>query len=152
MKNSQIICQNKKARHNYFIEDTIEAGMVLQGTEVKSMRDGKANLTDAYVSIEKSEAYLCNAHINPYTPANQFNHHPKRKRKLLLHRKEINRLIGQSREKGYNLIPLKIYFKKGRVKVEISIAKGKKLHDKRSALKKRDADREIEKAMKTRNH
>lgn len=148
MKDIKIICQNKKARHDYFIEETVEAGLVLQGTEVKSLREGRANLIDSYASIEAGEAFLINAHISPYTPANQFNHHPKRKRKLLLKKKEISRLIGKTREKGYNLIPLKIYFKEGRAKIEISIAKGKKLYDKRSAIKRREAEREMDKAIK----
>ena len=148
MSGIKIICQNKKAHHNYFIEETFEAGLVLQGTEVKSLRDGRANLIDSYAAIEAGEAFLINVHISPYTPANQFNHHPKRKRKLLLHKKEISRLFGKSKERGYNLIPLKMYFKEGRAKVEISIAKGKKLHDKRATIKRREAEREMDKAMK----
>lgn len=148
MSDIKIVCQNKKARHDFFIEETMEAGIVLLGTEVKSLRDGRANLMDSYAWVENNEAYLYNCHISPYSPATQFNHDPTRKRKLLLHRKEINRLIGASREKGYSLIPLKIYFKKGIAKVELSIAKGKKQHDKRETIKKRDADREIRQAMK----
>jgi len=148
MSDIKIVCQNKKARHDFFIEETMEAGIALLGTEVKSLRDGRANLMDSYAWVENNEAYLYNCHISPYSPATQFNHDPTRKRKLLLHRKEINRLIGASREKGYSLIPLKIYFKKGIAKVELSIAKGKKQHDKRETIKKRDADREIRQAMK----
>ena len=148
MSDIKIICQNKKARHDYFIEESFEAGLVLQGTEVKSLREGRANLIDSYAIVEEGEAFLINAHIGQYTPANQFNHHPKRKRKLLLHKREIFRLVGKSREKGYNLIPLKMYFKEGLVKVEISFAKGKKLYDKRSTIKRREAEREIDKAMK----
>ncbi len=151
MSGIKIICQNKKARHNYSIEDTLEAGMALLGTEVKSCRDGRANLVDSYAEFERGEIFLYHAHISPYTPAHQFNHSPTRKRKLLLHKKEIDRLIGISREKGYSLIPLKMYFKNGRVKLELAIAKGKKLHDKRESIKKRDAEREIRIAMKTKN-
>jgi len=149
MSGTKIICQNKKARHNYFIEDTLEAGIALLGTEVKSCRDGKANLVDSYAEFERGEIYLYSCHISPYNPAHQFNHEPTRKRKLLLHKREIDRLLGISREKGYSLIPLKLYFKNGRVKVELSIAKGKKMHDKRESIKKKEADREIRKAMKT---
>jgi len=148
MSDIKIICQNKKARHEYFIEDTMETGIVLMGTEVKSLRNGKASMADSYATVEKGEVFLNHCHISPYTPANQFNHEPMRKRKLLLHKKEINRLIGASREKGYSLIPLKMYFKNGRAKVELSLAKGKKFHDKRATLKQREADLEIRKAMK----
>ncbi len=148
MTGIKIICQNKKARHDYFIEDTLEAGMVLTGTEVKALRDGKANLVDSYVSVERGEAWLLSCHISPYDPAHQFNHVPTRKRKLLLHKKEISRLIGKSQEKGLSLIPLKIYFKNGRAKLEMAVAKGKKMYDKRESLKKREAQREIDKAMK----
>ncbi|MCF8720165.1 SsrA-binding protein SmpB [Nitrospina gracilis] len=148
MSDIKIVCQNKKARHDYFIEDTMEAGIALMGTEVKSLRDGRANLVDSYAWVERNEVYLHHCHISPYTPATQFNHDPMRKRKLLLHRKEINRLIGASNEKGYSLIPLKIYFKNGIAKVELAIAKGKKQHDKRESIKKRESDREIRKAMK----
>lgn len=148
----KIICQNKKAWHNYFIEDTIEAGIMLQGSEVKSLREGKANLVDSYANVEKGEVWMYNCHINPYAPASQFSHHPTRKRKLLLNKKEISKLIGQSQEKGYSLIPLKMYFKNGKAKIELSLAKAKKLHDKRATIKKREADREIDKAMKSRNH
>ena len=114
----KIVCQNKKARHNYTIEDTFEAGLVLRGTEVKSLRNGKANLADSYATIDGEEAWLNHFHIDPYTPATQFNHHPMRKRKLLLHKKEINKLIGKTQEKGCTLIPLKIYFKNGKAKIE----------------------------------
>ncbi len=144
----KIICQNKKARHDYHIEDTLEAGVVLQGTEVKALREGKANLVDCYARVEREEVFMHHCHISPYTPAHSFNHNPMRKRKLLLHKKEISRLIGASREKGYNLIPLKLYFKNGRVKVELALAKSKKAYDKRDVIKKREADREIARAMK----
>ena len=151
MSSCKIICQNKKARHDYFIEDTFEAGIVLKGTEVKSLRDGKGNLVDSYASVEKDEMWLNNCHIDHYTPATQFNHHPMRKRKLLMRRKEISKLIGKVQEKGYSLIPLKLYFKNGNVKVELSLAKSKKQFDKRASIKKREADREIDRAMKRNN-
>lgn len=148
MNGEKYICQNKKAWHDYFIEDTFEAGLVLKGTEVKALREGKANLVDSYASVEGSEVWLNHCHISPYTPATQFNHHPMRKRKLLLHRKEIEKLIGKVQEKGYNLIPLKLYFKEGKAKAEIALAKSKKQYDKRDSIKKREATREIDKAMK----
>jgi len=147
----KVISQNKKARNNYNIEDTFEAGLVLQGTEVKSLRNGKANLVDSYATIQGEEAWLNNFHIDPYTPATQFNHHPMRKRKLLLHKKEINKLIGKTQEKGCTLVPLKVYFKNGKAKVDLGIAKAKKLYDKRAALKKQESDREIDRAIKSRN-
>ena len=148
MSDIKIICQNKRAWHEYFIEDSLECGLMLRGPEVKSLRDGKANLTDSYASVERSEVWLNNFHINPYSPAQQFNLNTTRKRKLLLNRREINKFIGRSQEKGHTLVPLKAYFKNGIVKVEIAIAKAKKLHDKRATLKKREAVREIDKAMK----
>ena len=147
----KIICQNKKARHDYFIEDTMEAGLVLRGPEVKSCREGKANLVDSYVSVENEEAWLSNCHINPYSPATSFNCAPLRKRKLLLHKKQIDYLIGKSQEEGLTLIPLKLYFKGGKVKMELAVAKGKKTHDKRAAIKSREANREISKALKNYN-
>ena len=146
-----IVCQNKKARHNYTIDDTFEAGSVLRGTEVKSLRNGKANLVDSYATINGEEAWLNHFHIDPYTPATQFNHHPMRKRKLLLHKKEINKLIGKTQEKGCTLVPLKVYFKNGKAKVDLGIAKAKKLYDKRATLKKQESDREIDRAMKSNN-
>ena len=112
MNDIKIICQNKRARHEYFIEDSLECGLMLRGPEVKSLRDGKANLTDSYASVERSEVWLNNFHINPYSPAQLFNLHPTRKRKLLLNRREINKLIGKAQEKGYTLVPLKVYFKR----------------------------------------
>ena len=150
-KGIKIVCQNKKARHNYNIEDCFEAGLVLKGTEVKSLRNGKANLVDSYATIDGNEAWLNHFHIDPYTPATQFNHHPMRKRKLLLHKKEINKLIGKTHEKGCTLVPLKVYFKNGKVKVDLGIAKAKKLYDKRATLKKRESIREIDRAVKLRN-
>ena len=148
----KIVCHNKKARHNYNIEDSFEAGLALKGTEVKSLRNGKANLVDSYATIDGNEAWLNHFHIDPYTPATQFNHHPMRKRKLLLHKREINKLIGKTQEKGCTLIPLKIYFKSGKVKVDLGVAKAKKLYDKRAALKKQESIREIDRAFKSRNH
>lgn len=144
----KIICQNKKARHNYQIEDTMETGVVLQGTEVKALREGNASMADCYAVVEREEVFMLHCHISPYTPAHAFNHDPMRRRKLLLHKKEISRLIGITQEKGHNLIPLKLYFKNGKVKVELAIAKSKKIHDKRESIKKREADREIARAMK----
>jgi SsrA-binding protein len=146
----KIVAQNRKAFHDYAIEETVEAGMVLMGTEVKSLRDGKANLKDSYVIIKDEEVYLLNCHISPYSHGNIMNHEPLRTRKLLLHRKEIVRLQGKAAQKGYSLIPLKIYFKDGRAKVEIGLAKGKRQYEKRETIKKKEADREIERAMKTR--
>ena len=122
----QIICVNRQARHNYFIDEVFEAGLVLVGSEVKSLRDGKANLVDSYARIHKGEAFLVNAHISAYPGANQFNHEPTRLRKLLLHEREIERLTGKTKEKGLTLVPLRMYFKNGRAKVELGLARGKK--------------------------
>ena len=146
----KIVAQNRKAFHDYFIEETFEAGMILTGTEVKSLRDGKANLKDSYVIIKDTEAFLLNCHISPYTHGNIMNHDPVRTRKLLLHRKEIIRLQGLSAQKGYSLVPLKIYFKESRAKVEIGLVKGKRQYEKRESIKKKEADREIARAMKNR--
>jgi SsrA-binding protein len=146
----KIVAQNRKAFHDYSIEETIEAGIVLTGTEVKSLREGKANLKDSYVLIKEAEVLLLNCHISPYTHGNLMNHDPVRTRKLLLHKKEIARIQGKALQKGYSLIPLKIYFKDSRAKVEIGLARGKKMFEKRESIKKREADREIERAMKTR--
>ena len=144
----KLICQNKKARFNYFIEDTYEAGLCLLGTEVKSLRQGKANLGDSYGDIRKGEIYLVDAHISPYNFGNRFNHDPLRRRKLLLHKREIQRLIGKVQERGFTLIPLRLYFSKGRVKVEMGLAKGKKLFDKRETLKRKTMEREMERGRK----
>lgn len=146
----KIITQNKKAFHEYFIEERVEAGIMLKGTEVKSLREGKANLLDSYMIVKGSEAFLLNCHISPYRHGNMMNHDPARTRKLLLHKKEIARLQGKAIQKGYSLIPLKIYFKGSHAKVEIGLAKGKKQYEKRESLKKKEADREIERAMKNR--
>ncbi len=151
MEGIKIICQNKKARHEYHLEDRFEAGLVLLGTEVKALRDGRGNLVDSFAEFENGEAYLYNCHINHYSPAHQFNHHPTRKRKLLMHKSEISRLIGKTRERGTSLIPLKMYFLRGRVKVELALAQGKKLHDKRETLKRKEAEREMSRAIKSFN-
>ena len=147
----KIVCQNRKAYHDYSIEETIEAGMSLAGTEVKSLREGKANLKDSYVLIKNMEAFLLNCHISPYSHGNIMNHDPVRTRKLLLHKKEIVRLQGKIAQKGYTLLPLKIYFKEGKAKVEVGLAKGKREYEKRETIKEKEANREIEKAMKSRN-
>ncbi|MGE5673067.1 MAG: SsrA-binding protein SmpB [Mycobacterium leprae] len=142
------ITENRKARHDYFVEETYEAGIALQGTEVKSCRDGRVNLRDGYAEIQDGEIFLLNMHISPYEQANRFNHDPLRKRKLLMHRAEIRNLHGKIREKGYTLVPLRLYFKEGRVKVELALAKGKKAYDKRSDIADRDAARDIARAMR----
>ena len=147
----KLICTNKKAFHEYFIEERVEAGMVLQGTEVKSLRQGKANLGDAFAMVRDGETYLHNLHISPYDFGHRDNHDPDRMRKLLLHKKEIVRLFAKIREQGYTLIPLRLYFKDGKVKVELGLAKGKKLHDKREDLKKKEQKREVAQAMKERH-
>ncbi len=144
----KIVSQNKKAYADYFIDETIEAGIVLTGTEVKSLRQGKANLKDSYVIIKDNEAWLLNCHISPYSHGNIFNHDPLRTRKLLLHRKEIERLRGKIQQQGYTLIPLKLYFKGPYIKVEIGLARGRKKYEKRDIIKKKEAQREIERALK----
>ncbi|MDT7616436.1 MAG: SsrA-binding protein, partial [Pseudonocardiales bacterium] len=142
----KIIAQNKKARHDYSILDVYEAGLVLTGTEVKSLRQGRASLVDGFATIDDGEMYLRNVHIPEYTQGSWTNHEPRRTRKLLLHRGEIERLIGKIREGGLTLVPLSLYFNEGKVKCELALAKGKKAYDKRTDLAKRDADREIQKA------
>jgi SsrA-binding protein len=143
----KIVAQNKKARHDYAIDDVYEAGIVLQGTEVKALRQGRASLTDAYASVEDGEVWLLGAHIPEYTEGTWTNHAPRRRRKLLLHKGEIERLIGKTREGGIALVPLAIYFTDGRAKVEIALGRGRKAHDKRQVLAERDAQREIRNAM-----
>lgn len=148
----EIVCQNKKAYHDYFIEEPIEAGIILTGTEVKSLRAGKANLKDSYARIKDGEVFLLNTHISQYAKADSFTQaDPNRTRKLLLHKKEVLRLIGKTKEKGYTLIPTKIYFKGGKAKVEIALAKGKTHYDKRETIKKKDVQKEMAKALKNRN-
>ena len=139
---------NRQAFHNYHVIETFEAGMALQGTEVKAIREGKVNLKDSYGLVKNGEVWLLNCHISPYSHGNRMNHDPLRTRKLLLHRSEIRKLIGKTTEKGLTLVPLKIYFKNGRAKCEIALAKGKKLYDKRETEKKKTADRETRQAIK----
>jgi len=147
----RVVCTNKKAFHDYHIESTIEAGIVLTGAEVKSLRDGKANLRDSYAAVSRDEVWLHNVHISPYSHATHTPQDPMRTRKLLLHRQEIRKLVGKVQEKGFALIPLKIYFiSSGKAKVEIALVRGKKLYDKRAALKKKETDREIEREYKRR--
>lgn len=141
---SKVVATNRKARHEYFIEDTIETGIVLKGTEVKSIRQGKINIKDSYASIENGEVFINNLHISPYEQGNIFNVDPVRKRKLLLHKREIRRLLADTMQKGYTLVPLSVYIKDGKVKVELATAKGKKLYDKRQDIAKRDAERRIQ--------
>jgi len=144
------VVTNRRARREYFIEETYEAGLVLTGSEIKSVRAGRANLRDSYVSIREGEAWLLNSHVAPYKQASHQNHEPKRERKLLLHRREINRLAGKVQAKGYTIVPLRLYLKDNRAKVEIALARGKKLYDKRDALAKREAEREMERALRRR--
>ena len=144
---TKVVAQNKKARHDYTIEDVFEAGIVLTGTEVKSLRLGRASLVDAYADIRDGEVWMLGAHIPEYTEGTWNNHTPRRVRKLLLHREEISRLIGKTKESGAALIPLTLYFKDGRAKVEIALARGRKSHDKRQVLAERDAAKEIRNAM-----
>lgn len=146
----KIVCQNKKARFDYHIIEVIEAGMVLVGTEVKALREGRANLKDSYARIKNGELYLVQAHISPYSHAHYDNHDPERVRKLLVHKRELKRLTGKTQEKGLTLVPLKIYFKEGKAKVELALASGKKSYDKRETLKRKDQKREMERAIKDR--
>ncbi|MCD5407124.1 MAG: SsrA-binding protein SmpB [Desulfotomaculum sp.] len=148
--NNRAIIENRKARYNYQILDTQETGIVLAGTEVKSLRAGKANLQDSYARIENGELLLYNMHISPYEQGNRFNHEPKRTRKLLMHKHEINRLAGEVKEKGLSLIPLRVYFKNSKAKLALAVAKGKKMHDKRQSMATRDAKREMDRALKAR--
>jgi SsrA-binding protein len=140
----KVVAQNRKAHHNYFIEDSYEAGMVLKGTEVKALREGKVNLKDGYARIKDGELFLIDVHISPYSFGNRLNHDPLRPRKLLMHEGEIHRLMGKVKERGFSLIPLSIYFSHGRAKVSLALAKGKKLYDKREALKRKAMKKEVE--------
>jgi SsrA-binding protein len=145
----RLIANNKKARHEYFIDDVIECGMVLTGTEVKSLRQGKSNIKESYAVIKDAEIFIQGMHISPYEMGNRYNADPLRTRKLLLHRREIHKLIGLTQQKGYTLVPLKLYLnEKGLVKLELGICRGKKMHDKRHDLAKKDANRDIQRAMK----
>jgi SsrA-binding protein len=144
-----IVATNRKAFHDYAIEEKMEAGIVLRGTEVKSLREGKVNLRDSYASVDHEQVILHNCHITPYSHGNIMNHDPLRPRKLLLHRKEITKLLGKTQQKGLTIVPLRIYFSpRGKAKIEIALAKGKKQYDRREAIKNRDAGREVERAMK----
>jgi SsrA-binding protein len=142
------ITVNRRARHDYFIEESLEAGMMLTGSEVKSLRAGKAQLKDSYAQIKQGEIWLLNAHISEYSPSAQFGHEPTRARKLLLHRREIDRLTGKVKEQGLTLVPLRLYFRHGRAKVELGLARGKKLYDKRESIKEREVRREVDRAMR----
>ncbi|HHH6019257.1 TPA: SsrA-binding protein SmpB [Listeria monocytogenes] len=146
----KLVAQNKKARHDYAIEETFEAGIVLQGTEIKSVRNARVNLKDSYARIDNGEIFLHNMHISPYEQGNRYNHDPLRTRKLLLHKKQISRLIGETKESGYSIVPLKMYIKDGYAKVLIGVARGKKKYDKRQDLKQKEAKRDIERAFKER--
>lgn len=151
MSVGKILTQNKKARHDYFIEESFEAGIALKGTEVKSIRMGKVNINDAYCDVKTGEATIVNMHVSPYEMGNIHNVDPLRKRRLLLHKREITKLIGYTAQQGYTLIPLKVYLNpRGLVKVEVGVAKGKKNYDKRDAIAKRDSDRQIQKELKNR--
>jgi len=147
----KVIATNRKARHEYLILETYEAGLVLQGSEIKSIRAGQISLAQAYVSIDGKEAWLLNAHIAPYDQASHFNHDPLRQRKLLLHRSEIRKMWENVRQKGTTIIPLKVYLKDGHAKIEIAVARGKKLYDKRADIAKRDVERELERQFKRRD-
>lgn len=147
----RMIANNKKARFDYFIEDTFEAGISLHGTEVKSLRMGKCSIKEAFVRVEKGEVYVYNMHISPYEKGNIFNRDPLRVKKLLLHKYEINKICGQMAQKGYTVVPLNVYFKGSLVKVEIGLARGKKLYDKRQDIAKKDQRREAEKQFKVKN-
>jgi len=146
-----LVAENRKARHDFFIEESLEAGMALTGTEVKSLRAHKANLRDSYARIKDGEAFLQGVHIGAYAPAGQFSHMETRARKLLMHRREIDRFWGRVRERGYSIVPLRIYFRGGRAKVELALAKGKHLYDKREAIARKSSRRDIERALKSRN-
>ena len=144
----KLVANNKKAYHDYFIEEKYEAGLVLHGTEVKSLRMGKCSIKEAFIRIEKEEVYIYGMHISPYEKGNIFNKDPLRVKKLLLHKQQIRKLIGNSAEKGYTIVPLQVYFRDGRAKIEIGLAKGKKLYDKRQDIAKKDQKREAEKELK----
>ncbi len=147
----KVVASNRKAYHDYFIEEKFEAGIVLRGTEVKSLRQGRVNLQDSYAGVKEGEVFIHHCHISPYSHGNVMNHDPIRVRKLLLHRKEINKLLGKTQQKGLTLIPLRVYFsKRGQAKVELGLAKGKKQYDRRESIRAREAGREVERAIKER--
>ena len=147
----KLVCNNKKAYHDYFVEEKLEAGLCLFGTEVKSLRLGKCSIKEAFIRIDKGEVYAYGMHITPYEMGNIFNKDPLRPKKLLLHRDEINKLLGKISEKGYTLVPLEVYFSRGRAKIEIGLCKGKKLYDKREDMAKKDMKREVEREFKVKN-
>ncbi len=147
-ENIKVLAQNRPAGHNYSLLDRYEAGLVLTGTEVKSARDGKVQLKDAYAEVRNGEAWLVNAHISPYSHGNRMNHDPVRPRKLLLHKEQIEKLLGKTKERGFTLIPTKVYLKEGRIKCELALAKAKKLHDKREAERKRESEAEARAAVR----
>ena len=147
----KLVANNKKAYHDYFIEDKFEAGIVLVGTEVKSLRMGQCSIKEAFISVDDGEIFIQRMHINPYEKGNIFNKDPLRKRKLLLHRAEINKILGKAKEKGYTIVPLKVYFSGSLVKIEIALARGKKLYDKRDSIAKKDQQREAQREFKIRN-
>jgi len=150
-KSEKVVATNRKAFHDYAIEEKLEAGIVLKGTEVKSIREGLVNLRDSYASVDHGEVVLHHCHISPYSHGNMMNHDPLRPRKLLLHRKEINKLLGKTQQKGLTIVPLRIYFSpRGQAKVEIALARGKRQYDRREAIKDREAGRELQRAMKSR--
>ena len=142
------VATNRRARHEYEILETVEAGLVLRGTEVKSLRAGLVNFKDSYASVRNGEGWLLGCHISPYSHGTDANHEPERDRKLLLHKREITRIVGKTAEKGLTVVPLKVYFKRGRIKIELGLARGKKLHDKRATLRERETRREMEKAAR----
>jgi len=150
MDNEKVVATNRKARHDYFLLDTLEAGIALQGSEIKSIRAGHISLKEAYIRIDGEQAWLVNAHVAPYDPASRENHDPLRDKKLLLHKKEIKKLWDEVRQKGTTIIPLRVYLTRGRAKVEIAVAKGKRKYDKRQDLKRKDAQREIDRALNKR--
>ncbi|HYP30196.1 MAG TPA: SsrA-binding protein SmpB [Blastocatellia bacterium] len=151
MTSEKVVATNREAYHNYHILETYECGIALTGTEVKSIREGRCNLKDSYGQVRNGEAWLFNAHISPYSHGNRENHEPTRTRKLLLHKTEIDRLLGKSQEKGLTLVPTRLYFKNGRIKLELAVGKGKKLYDKRETERKRESDREVRAAMKAKS-
>ncbi|HKG21782.1 MAG TPA: SsrA-binding protein SmpB [Blastocatellia bacterium] len=151
MTSEKVVATNREAYHNYHILETYECGIALTGTEVKSIREGRCNLKDSYGQVRDGEAWLLNAHISPYTHGNRENHEPTRTRKLLLHKAEIDRLLGKTQEKGLTLVPTRMYFKNGRIKLELGVGKGKKLYDKRETERKRESDRELRAAIKEKN-
>ncbi len=144
----RVVARNRKAYHDYHIEETVEAGIALTGTEIKSVRAGQVNLRDSYAEIRNGEIWLVDAHISPYRHGNRQNHEPRRPRKLLLHRREINRLMGKVQEKGWTLVPLRMYLAHNKAKVELALAHGKRLYDKRAAIAKRESNREMRRALK----